>query len=83
MQCAQSNDKSGYAGFRSEEVTEGVKMKAWIAIHSRTDATAMGIVQLHNELPPMTDLYMAQSDAVSTVRPCPESRFLSTQEEPF
>ena len=38
MQCAQSNDKSGYAGFRSEEVTEGVKMKAWIAIHSRTNA---------------------------------------------
>ena len=25
MQCAQSNDKSGYAGFRSEEVTEGVQ----------------------------------------------------------
>jgi hypothetical protein len=45
--------------------------------------TAMGIVQPNNELPPMTDLYMAQSDAVSTVRPCPESRFLSTQEEPF
>ena len=38
MQCAQSNDKSGYAGFRSEEVTEGVKMKARIAVHSRTNA---------------------------------------------
>jgi hypothetical protein len=38
MQCAQSNDKSGYAGFRSAEVTEGVKVKAWIAIHSRTNA---------------------------------------------
>ena len=38
MQCAQSNDKFGYAGLRSEEVTGGTKMKARIAVHSRTNA---------------------------------------------
>src|SRR3974390_2363884 len=30
LQCAQSNDKSGYASLRSEEVTGRTKTKAWI-----------------------------------------------------
>jgi hypothetical protein len=38
LQCAQSNDKFGYASLRSEEVTGGTKMKAWISVHSRTSA---------------------------------------------
>lgn len=43
MQCAQSNDKFGYAGLRSEEVTGGTKMKARIAVHSRTNADLIGV----------------------------------------
>ena len=38
LQCAQSNDKFGYASLRSEEVTGGSKMTARIAVHSRTNA---------------------------------------------
>src|SRR5271169_460408 len=38
LQCAQSNDKFGYASLRSEEVTGGTKMKGWISVHSRTNA---------------------------------------------
>src|SRR5271169_3281769 len=42
LQCAQSNDKSGYASLRSEEATGGTKMKAWILVHSRTNARDNG-----------------------------------------
>jgi hypothetical protein len=35
MQCTQSNDAFGYASLRSGEVTEGTKMQAEIAAHSR------------------------------------------------
>src|SRR5271166_5928154 len=46
LQCAQSNDKSGYASLRSEEVTGGTKMKAWISVHSRTNAAIVRIGRL-------------------------------------
>jgi hypothetical protein len=42
MQHAQSNDESGYASLRSEEVTGGAKIKAQIAVHSRTNAIVRG-----------------------------------------
>jgi hypothetical protein len=44
---------------------------------------AMGIVHLHNELPPMTDLFGAHSHAASTIPLRPESRFSFAQEAPF
>jgi hypothetical protein len=41
LQCAQSNDKLRYANLRSEEVTGGTKIKAWISVHSRTNAVVL------------------------------------------
>ena len=38
MQCAQSNDKFGYASLHSEGLTGGTKMRARIAVDSRTNA---------------------------------------------
>ena len=44
MQCAQSNDKFGYASLRSEGLAGGAKMKARIAIHARTNACWIDIL---------------------------------------
>jgi len=52
MQCAQSNDKFGYADLRSEEVTGGTKIKVQIAPHSCTNAAIPGQVFQWNVRPP-------------------------------
>lgn len=47
MQHAQSNEESGHASLSSAEVTGGAKIKAQIAIHSRTNAVVRGSRACH------------------------------------